>query len=181
MKIVITGKTGSGKSELLKNSTYKKAIDMDSYVKEHFYTNPKNIELLVNEFGKGILNKDGSISFPELGKLVIGNKKNMDKLEKHTLPFIYEEIRNFKSPAVVELPIYLIHEDYFKNLFNYVILIESKNRNLDDKFEYLNLSFEDKEKLFEYKDIRFDYKIFNESIEDSVNVLNQILDKQLNS
>lgn len=180
MKIVVTGKTGVGKSEILKNSSFKKFIEMDKYVKEFFYTDPKNIELLVKEFGKGILNKDGTVSFSELGKLVIGNKANMEKLEKYTLPFIYESIRSFKPPFVVELPIYLVHEDYFKDLFDYVVLVERAERKLDDKFNYLNLDKEQKESLFDYKDIKFNYKIHNNDLADSINVMNNIFEKQSN-
>ena len=60
--VLITGRMGSGKSavsDLLRKKHYK-VIDTDSEVKK-YYEDPDVFKFIVNTFGKGILDENGSI------------------------------------------------------------------------------------------------------------------------
>jgi|YelNatPaOPRAMG01_1025707.scaffolds.fasta_scaffold04720_6 dephospho-CoA kinase len=95
MRIIgLTGNIASGKSkisEYLKTKGYK-IIDADligkTILEEDTIKNK-----LVRYFGTEILNEDGSINRKKLGSIVFSSKKNLEKLNRVTLPILSKKIR----------------------------------------------------------------------------------------
>lgn len=95
MRIIgLTGNIASGKSkisEYLKTKGYK-IIDADligkTILEEDTIKNK-----LVRIFGTEILNEDGSINRKNLGSIVFSSKKNLEKLNRITLPILSKKIR----------------------------------------------------------------------------------------
>jgi len=95
MRIIgLTGNIASGKSkisEYLKTKGYK-IIDADligkTILEEDTIKNK-----LVRYFGTEILSEDGSINRKKLGSIVFSSKKNLEKLNRVTLPILSKKIR----------------------------------------------------------------------------------------
>lgn len=138
--IVITGRTGVGKSTIIRKSKVDNYIEIDSIIKNIFYK--RNFRLywdIKKEFG----NK--SVSFLKvktktLGKIVFSDEKKLAKLNQIVKPYIRAYLmvlKESKLEYIVEMAIYMVHEEWYKDLFNKVILIDRKP-HLEHKFTYLN-------------------------------------------
>lgn len=95
MRIIgLTGNIASGKSkisEYLKTKGYK-IIDADligkTILKDEFIKNK-----LIRIFGKEILNDDNSINRKKLGTIVFSSRKNLEKLNRITLPILTKKVK----------------------------------------------------------------------------------------
>lgn len=95
MRIIgLTGNIASGKSkisEYLKTKGYK-IIDADligrTILEEEYVKNK-----LVRIFGTEILNEDRSINRKKLGSIVFSSKKNLEKLNRITLPILTKKVK----------------------------------------------------------------------------------------
>lgn len=95
MKIIgLTGNIASGKSkisEYLKTKGFK-IIDADS-IGKILLQDERIKDKLVRVFGKEILNEDNSINRRKLGSIVFSSKKNLEKLNRITLPHLTKIIK----------------------------------------------------------------------------------------
>ena len=112
--IGVTGPIGSGKSyvtRLFKKEGFK-TIDADRVY--HILTNKKTplTDELGKEFGKGVLNDDGSLNRAELSKIVFDNKEKLQRLNEIThqkvisyiLQKCYTNLAGGEWTTVVEVP-----------------------------------------------------------------------------
>ena len=156
--IVVTGKSGVGKTWALKKLQPDNVIDMDKVVKNMMYKSPHlAFRQVKSVFGSQVLSEDKkSIDTQKLGQIVLTNKKALNKLNSIMIFHIKSYIKTLPDNSIVELAIYMNHEHEFKALFSRVIFITGKI-NLQDKFNYLiNKSNPILEKSF-----KFDFKINN--------------------
>lgn len=138
MKILITGKTGVGKTAILKQLKNKNVIHMDDVVKNKLYvsTHPC-FKQVVNHFGDEIVT-NGSIDTSKLGKIVLTNPTEMEILSLIVNPYVYHEIKNLGTDYIIEMAAYAKYESLFKELFDKVIVIQRENQDLEEKFKYLD-------------------------------------------
>ncbi len=103
-KIVIglTGNIATGKSLVLRmlQELGATTIDADKLVHKLMEPNKPAYNTIVEEFGKFILDEDGRINRPKLGKIVFGMPAGLAKLESITHPAVRQEI----SRRVEEAP-----------------------------------------------------------------------------
>ena len=93
--IGITGGIASGKStltELLKPQAAA-VVDADEIAREIIAPGTGVFEIILERFGTGILDKEGVINRPELGRLIFGNKKDLAFIDDLTHPPIITKLR----------------------------------------------------------------------------------------
>lgn len=91
----LTGPTGAGKTTAsnIMELLGCEIINADLIAKEYALRNPKCINLLVNEFGKGILKHNNTIKRNVLAQLAFSSKEKTNKLNSITHTFIIKEIK----------------------------------------------------------------------------------------
>ena len=153
MKIVVTGKHGTGKTSILNNlSDEFNLYNMDSIVKEMYISNHELINKISLEFPKSF--KKNKIDIEILKDDVLNSKERFELLKKITQPFIIEFIKKTNNDvSIFEMAGYMSDEKIYKNLFDKVILI---NRN-NIKNNYKN----DAIKIFKQIEIKSDFEISN--------------------
>lgn len=142
MLVCITGKIGGGKSTVA--NEYKKlgykTFEVDKYIHSIYKANKIGYQKIKKEFGSKYVN-DKEVNRAKLGQLVFNDKKQLDRLNAITLPLIKEKIlslQNKKEIIFIELGIYIINEQYFKDCFDLVILVKGKQELTDQKLKKLS-------------------------------------------
>lgn len=135
--IAITGSIASGKSmasNFLKISGYE-TIDFDKL--GHYVLEEDKVakDMIIEEFGLGILDSSNKIDRKKLGNIVFSNKVNIQRLNSITHPRIYDlaiqEINKLKNEKVIFLEIPLLFEtrnrfSEFYELIDEIWLISTK-------------------------------------------------------
>ena len=130
MLICITGLTGSGKTTALEyiKSKSLNVFEVDNYVHSIYRKDEKGYALIKENFGSEYINEK-EVNRQKLGQLVFNDKNQLNKLNNLMLPLIKEKLLELKKEdktIFVELAIFLNHSDYFKNIFDQVIIIKGK-------------------------------------------------------
>jgi dephospho-CoA kinase len=132
MIVCITGKSGSGKTEVIKTLKNRGFITliMDEYIHEIYQKNNIGYKLIFQNFGKSFINKK-EVDRKKLGKYVFSNEKALNLLNEIMIPVMQdkiEEMRKLYPLSFVELAVYINHVPLFEKYFDKVILVEaSKN------------------------------------------------------
>lgn len=94
LKIGLTGGIGSGKTTVANflRDIGIKVIDADMISREVLNIYEITLELIEKEFGKDVINEDGTLNRRKLGNIVFKEKSEKEKLESITIPFIKKEI-----------------------------------------------------------------------------------------
>lgn len=147
--ICITGKPGSGKSvfcNFLKENNYEVFI-MDEWVHQFYKIDNKGYELIKNEFGNEFVNGI-EVDRKKLSTLIVENDEAKARLDKLMFKEMYKVIYNLalqNKTIFIELGIYLINPVFFKDLFKFVIAINSdrvllKNPSLNNFYKNIKFS-----------------------------------------
>jgi dephospho-CoA kinase len=145
MIVCVTGKSGSGKSEVMKvlKSLGFRAFIMDDYIHEIYEKDGIGYNLILEKFGKSFIDAK-KVNRQKLGKYVFTNEKAMKLLDNIMIPVMQDKIAQIKSlPGVsfVELAVYMNHQTKFAKYFDKVILVKSaenfEKNNLSKKFSYV--------------------------------------------
>lgn len=134
MKVVVTGKTGVGKTSLLKSIPLNNVLIIDELIKNIFYKIGHPVfEIVVSTYGGTIVQND-KIDTKKLGEIIFNEEQGLDKLALLVLPFIAEYINSLSGDWLIELATYINYEKEFKGLFDKVILIERDSTLVENKF-----------------------------------------------
>lgn len=112
--IGITGNIACGKSAVMRRLGELGATVIDGDLVYREMTGPSSmlVETLASEFGQAIVNPDGSLNRPALGKIVFSDPVALHKLDQLTHPAIVAEVldrtRSAKTAVVVTEGIKLI-------------------------------------------------------------------------
>jgi len=125
MIIGITGNIGSGKSTVSRRLAELGAevIDTDNLSREVVAPGTSGLEMIVREFGPGVLNEKGELDRPKMASIVFDHPEARLRLEAIIHPAVHESVQESisayragcgKSPAlVVEVPL-LIESGWHK-------------------------------------------------------------------
>lgn len=106
-KIVIglTGNIATGKSLILRmlQELGAMVIDADKLVHQLMQRGTPVYEAIIEEFGKFVLNENGDIDRPKLGKIVFGMPDGLAQLEAITHPAVRQEIMKQVSAAPTQV------------------------------------------------------------------------------
>ena len=171
--IVVTGRSGVGKSLILNNSSAKNVHYMDKIIKTFYKRNYKLYWDIKSEFGSSVVGLL-KVNTKKLGIIVFNNTEKLDKLDLIVRPYIEEYLSALKQDKenkhIVEMAIFIKLESWYKQYFSKVILID-RPVNLDNKFKYM----ENKKQPIKQINIKYDLLIKDNSLEKSINKLIQFL------
>lgn len=97
MKIIVTGKTGVGKTTILKDLKFENTLFMDDFVKENFYVSGHPVfDKVVNMFGNEIISFD-KIDTRKLWGIVLSDRSKLQKLSYIVIPFVKRYIQSLEG------------------------------------------------------------------------------------
>ncbi len=157
MLIVVTGKSGSGKSALLKATGLKNIFYMDDVVKDIFYIKGHPLyKDILSAFGD--VSTDNKIDTEKLGKIVFQDSKKLLELNAMVKPFVRKFLSNLEGDNVIEMAAFLNYYDEYKDLVDKIILIKATSENISEKFNYIKSKHNPIKEL----DIKYDAIIEND-------------------
>lgn len=134
MKVIgVTGGVGSGKSvvlSILEKDYHAETILADLVAHDLMQPGGKSYEDIVEAFGDGILNDDGTIDRVKLGNIVFHDAEKLQKLNAITHPNVKEEIKN-RIQKIRE------HGTASMILLEAALLIESGYEDVYDELWYI--------------------------------------------
>lgn len=135
MKIIVTGKTGVGKTTILKNSNFKQILFADELVKEKFYVKGHEVfNKVVTLFGDGIVSVD-KIDTKKLGTFVLSDQLKLHQLSLLVIPFVKDYINNLDGNWIIEMAGFINYQKEFKDVFDKIILVERDSNLVENKFK----------------------------------------------
>lgn len=174
MKIVITGKIGSGKTELLKAMNYKNTIYLQEYVDKTLFVKGHPVyEALLFEFGPRVVAK-GKVRVGYLEGIKLRNKHHLNRLNILVLEFVKAYLESLEGDYIVEMGSYVDYAEDFKQFFDSVILITREKKLIKksvDKMTRKSL------KLIKSRKPHFDYLLENNiGIEEAADSLKSLIE-----
>ena len=191
LKVGITGGIGSGKSlacRYLEELGYK-VIYADKIAKELYASNKALLKKLAAEFGKSILNSDGTLNRINARKVIFSNKKNIKRVNSIVHPFVIREMDRIVAAIkdrIIFFEAAIMFESGSYKRMNYVVLIYADKEtrikriiNRDgvkrrDVLKLMKLQLDEREKLK-----RADFVIKNNStaaeLKKKIKALNRII------
>jgi len=135
MIIWLTGGQGSGKSLVMKFLKEKGfvCIDADKIVHQLYRSGNEGEVLITKIFGKSFLNKQGNVCRTKLKKLALGNKENIEKLNKLIHPLVHKKIveliDKYLSSGRGNIAIEAVYFDdkKFGKIVDKVVFVDRKN------------------------------------------------------
>ncbi len=149
LNVGLTGGIASGKSTVAKMFEDKGAYLIDFDALAHFAEEPDQPawKAIVEFFGTGILNEDGTINRAKLGSIVFADQEKLFMLNSIVHPAVFdlwrrriEDIQEMNPRAIVVSDVPLLIEVSMQHLFDVVILVyiaaEDQIRRLQERDEY---------------------------------------------
>ena len=128
--IGITGGIGAGKS--IASNYFEAAgytvIYADEIAKRLYRTNSLLKQKLVDEFGKGILDKDGNIAGIGARHIILSNRRNVKRVNKIVHPFVRKEINDILKgidDKIVFIEAAIMFDTGFYKSMNHTVLVYS--------------------------------------------------------
>ena len=181
--IGLTGGIGSGKTAVssLFNKLGVPVIDTDIIARELVNNDPVVLKEITVNFGRNVLDDDGTLNRKRLAQIVFHNAQDKKRLENILHPRIRNEtadrIKSYKSenrpPDYVIVVIPLLLETGFKDLVDRILVVVSDektrikriehrdNRNTDEIRAIINSQVSDETRLNEADDINIKRKESN--------------------
>lgn len=133
MSIIIglTGPTGAGKS--IASETVRemgiRVIDCDKVARQTVVANSNALKALVNVFGMGILNSDGTLNRKALAQIAFSTKDNTKLLNETLLPYIVDKIKSDIGDEDVLLDAPTLFESGIDDICTYTVAVLSNGDN----------------------------------------------------
>ncbi|WXU00494.1 MAG: Dephospho-CoA kinase [Catillopecten margaritatus gill symbiont] len=141
LKIALTGGIACGKSQLADflATLGAEIIRLDDVSKQVTTPNSEGLKALVNEFGEGLLERDGCLNREALRVLLLESETNKTLIEGILHPKILEKMRELqgkskKEVVIVEIP--LLFEKKLEYLFDKAIIVTCNNENQLNRLKY---------------------------------------------
>lgn len=136
MFVVITGKPCVGKSSIINHLNEKglETYKIDDYVNEIYQRGRIGYDLIKQEFGREYVN-EREVNKKLLGELIIDDHESYIKLRRLIWPLIRSHLKDLKKKKnnlIVEMAIYMIDPEFFNNIFDFVIEIKRKQKDIQD-------------------------------------------------
>lgn len=136
MKVIgLTGNIGTGKSTASKviNSLGVKIIDCD-VVSREVIREESVLRILVNTFGKEIVDSKGILDRKKLGSIAFKNKENVKKLNDIMHPLIKKRVKEYieyfsKEEKLCIIDGAILIEASFQDIVDDIILIKASEKN----------------------------------------------------
>lgn len=159
MLILVTGRSGVGKSAILKKVRFRNKVSMDFLVKKYFYRKGHPLfDQVVEMFGEGVVTRN-RIDTTKLGPLVINNNKALIELSNLVHPHVISFLKSLEGKWIVEMAAYINYQEVYKDIFDKIILITRDNPDLSKKFNYTDK----KKNPIPDIEVKYDYKVENNS------------------
>jgi dephospho-CoA kinase len=102
LRVGLTGGIGAGKSEVSRRLAALGAVvlDADKAAREVVEPGTPGLARIVQAFGPGVLQADGSLDRPALGKVVFGDSGALARLNEITHPLVREHIEAAEAAAI---------------------------------------------------------------------------------
>jgi dephospho-CoA kinase len=102
LRVGLTGGIGAGKSEVSKRLAALGAvvIDADKAAREVVEPGTPGLARVVESFGTGVLQEDGSLDRPKLGEIVFGDAEALATLNGIIHPLVHEHVRVAEDAAI---------------------------------------------------------------------------------
>jgi dephospho-CoA kinase len=132
IKVGLTGGIATGKSMTLDNWRQAGAVGIDADALAHQALLPKTPtwEEVVRTFGPKILNKDGMVNRPKLGKIVFADKMKREALNRIIHPAVekmwtedVEQLKREGAPKIAVVAIPLLYEIAVETQFDCVVVV----------------------------------------------------------
>jgi dephospho-CoA kinase len=132
IKVGLTGSIATGKSVTLDDWRQAGAVGIDADALAHQALIPKTPtwDEVVRTFGTKILNKDGTINRPKLGKIVFADEKKRETLNRIIHPAVekmwreaIEQLERENATAIVVVAIPLLYEVAAETKFDCVVVV----------------------------------------------------------
>ena len=131
LRVGLTGGIGSGKSSVARLLAARGAavIDADALARDVVAPGTEGLAEIVAAFGDGVLQPDGSLNRPELGRIVFADPAKRRRLEAITHPRIGAEtdrrLAALPPDAVVVHDVPLLAEGHLEGLYDCVLVVEA--------------------------------------------------------
>jgi dephospho-CoA kinase len=114
LRVGLTGGIGAGKSEVSKRLAALGAvvIDADKAAREVVEPGTPGLARVVESFGTGVLQEDGSLDRPKLGEIVFGDPEALATLNGIVHPLVHEYVRAAEDAAIAagEDDLVIVHD-----------------------------------------------------------------------
>jgi dephospho-CoA kinase len=102
LRVGLTGGIGAGKSEVSKRLAALGAVilDADKAAREVVEPGTPGLARVVESFGTGVLQEDGSLDRPKLGEIVFGDPEALATLNGIMHPLVHEYVRAAEDAAI---------------------------------------------------------------------------------
>lgn len=176
MKILITGRSGVGKTTILKSLNRDDVYYADDFVKNILYKQEGPVlDFMRKKYPKVVENNE--VNTKKLGKILFQSNKKMEEVNQLVAPLVRNWIQSLPHHAIIEMAAYINNQKRYQDLFDKIILIKRKKYSLNEKFAYLTI----KKQPIKKKYINANYIIKNNGpIADAVFELNNLLRKKFN-
>ena len=159
MLILVTGKSGVGKSAVLKKVKFKNKVNMDEVVKKQFYKKGHPMfDDVVKLFGESVVTGK-KIDTAKLGPIVFKDKDLLVKLSDLVHPHVIKYLKSLEGKWIVEMAGYINYQDKYEGVFDKLILITRNNPDISNKFKYVDK----KENPIKDLPVKYDYLVENNS------------------
>lgn len=150
MKIAITGTIGGGKSSVSRRliELGYPVYDTDKLVHTYYEKNGRLEHVVIEMFGKDILNKEGRIDRGLLANKVFEDFDALRRLESVVYPVVSEHIdelyHNYKGIMFFEVP--MLFESHLEHKFDRIMMVTARKDIRMERLEQRGMSQEDVER-----------------------------------
>ncbi|GAA2741741.1 MULTISPECIES: dephospho-CoA kinase [Kitasatospora] len=131
LRIGLTGGIGAGKSEVSRQLAELGAVivDSDLIAREVVAPGTAGLKAVVAEFGPGVLQADGALDRPALGRIVFGDQQRLAALNAIVHPLVRARSAELESSAgpdaIVVHDVPLLAENGLAPLYELVIVVDA--------------------------------------------------------
>lgn len=166
----MTGKSGVGKTTILKRLKKANIFFADEFVKKNLYHFPHPVFTYLKQRWPLVVEKK-TINTKKLGMLLFADSQKLEEVHNLVYPFVCFWLKSLPLDSIVEMAVFINYEKLYKPFFEKVILVTREKKSLS-KFSHVE---QIRQPIYDKK-IEYDYLLENnKSIDYIVQKLKRIL------